>query len=322
MSLSPSCNVCGSSKAFVRCAGCKVILYCSQKHQDLDKRGHWATCNAVQESSRCMEQQLRKRSTANHSQVNLLLSTVRLTVQFKYVKVMLGADSFDALTSAAAVARNMLYTYQIDQCDVRLLLPTLCLRLGRDQEAYSFVNWCILGSRRTEHNWTDFRQPYPDIVDADAFGCPPATTGTDDDLLNLSSMALLKLRLLLDIQALQQTQSFSRKLPQELVDMVKEYLPDTDVVRNDRKIIRCTQYISIIRDLSHQVDEVIQAVTQVNPDFWPTLICHARVKVHKETLVFSEEPIWRMLYYCADAWRENPRATDVTKAGCGPWLDG
>ncbi|KAL8788701.1 MAG: hypothetical protein Q9213_001515 [Squamulea squamosa] len=275
-----------------------------------------------------MEQQLRNRLRASHFQAavinspfRILLSTVQSTTRAKYVQAMLAANSFDALTSAAAVARDLLYMSPYDKRDVKQVLPVLYLRLGRDQEAYNFVNWCIPKGRRSYHNWTNFHPPYPKIVDADAFESPPATTATDNDLLNLVCMTLLKIRLLLDIKALQQTQQLSVKLPQELVDMVKELLPATDVVRNSRKIIRSRDYTSVIRDLSRQVGQCIQTVTQVNPDFWPTLVCHAGFRSPRETYVSPTDPVHLTLHNCGDAWRENPQAIDVIKALYLRYLD-
>ncbi|KAL9051209.1 MAG: hypothetical protein Q9206_004794 [Seirophora lacunosa] len=242
-----------------------------------------------------------------------------MRARFALVEAILKVKTFDAVKAAAEHIRDMLRLCRSDNMGVRDLLPALYLRLGRDQEAYDFIKWYETKGNESNYNWGDMDLPYLDVVNADVFESPKYLCGRYHDLANLVCVALLKIRLLLDLVALLNAGCLAPKLPAELLDRVKYFIPSTDPVRNNSKVMSSTDYTSLIVTLSSQVDQIYVTVAKINKYFWPALLnpgthLTARPSMYSEG---SKEDMQLKLQYCYDAWKETPGSIDFIKTMSG-----
>ena len=330
MALRRCCNCCGATQGLTRCAACKVTLYCSRDHQVLDRKRHAAHCKAVKQARNALdreEQTLRDDpgdglfSPANPFETSIghfwgILSTRDyMRARYALIEAILKIKTLDAVSSAAEHIRDILRLCRSDNMGVRDMLPAIYLRLGQDQDAYDFIKWYRTKGSAGDYDWGNMDLPYLDVVDADVFESPRYLCGKWPTFGYLVCVTLIKIRLLLDLVALLNAGCLAPKLPPELLDRVKLFIPSTGPVWKNHEILSRTDYSDLIVKLSSQVDELYVAVIKVNKHFWPALLkpgthLTARPEYYSPG---TESEMQRMLQFSYDSWVETPGSIDFIK---------
>ncbi|KAL8655723.1 MAG: hypothetical protein Q9210_000704 [Variospora velana] len=331
MPLTPCCSFCSSSNNLSPCDACKVILYCSREHQVSDRERHAPECKVIECARAVLEREeqtvydepgdgLFVPANPFETSVGYFWGIIEtrdyMQARLTLVEAILKVKTFDAVESAAHHLRDMIRLSRMDDMRVRDLLPALYLRLGRDQDAYDFVKWYITTDHEALFDFGDVHLPYLDIVDADVFESPTYLWAKYHNLAYLASVALLKIRLLSDLVALLNVDYLTAKLPPELLDRVKYYIPSTGTVRNNSKVMTSTDYTSLIATLSSQVDEIYVAISKINEYFWPALLnpgAHLTARPNTYSSPGSEGDMQLQLQHCYDAWKETPGSIDFIR---------
>lgn len=197
---------------------------------------------------------------------------------------------------------------------VRDLFPALCLRLGKDQEAYDFVKWYAIIHEKNDYDWGDMALPFLDTKDADVFEPVDIFIGEYCSLSYAVSVTLLKTRLILDLKSLQNSAPAGEKVPRELFDIIRSQLVSTVVAKN-KDIMESTDHGPLIDTLRSQVRELYAGVKQLNKYFWPALIqpgSHLTARPPAYSRGTPEE-MQLVLQYSYDSWVETPGAIDVIR---------
>ncbi|KAI4265679.1 MAG: hypothetical protein L6R38_009249, partial [Xanthoria sp. 2 TBL-2021] len=296
----------------------------------LDRENHGINCKAVNRARNLLdreEQTVRDEpggdlfTPANPFETSVghfwgVVSTHNyMRARYALIEAILKIKTFDAATSAAEHMRDMLRLCRSDHLRVRDMLPALYLRLCRDQDAYDFMKRYSTTGFSGEYDCGDTDIPYLDVVDADVFESPRYLCGNRANLAYLVCAALLKIRLLLDLVALSNSGCLAPKLPRELLDRVKLFIPSTIPVRKNREIMSRTDYSDMITELSGQVDELYVAIAKINKYFWPALLSPgaqltARPEIQSRG---TKDGMQLMLRYCYDSWIETPGSIGIIK---------
>lgn len=210
----------------------------------------------------------------------------------------------------------MLRLCRYDDMEFRNLLPALYLRLGRGQEAYDFVIWYETTGSSSNYNWDDIDLPYLDIVNADVFESPQYLGEKYPSLANLVCVDLLKVKMLLDLKNLQKSAFLKdTRLPQELVDRIQYFIPLSNIIRNNIKIMSTTNYHPRMRELFGQAGLLYEAVNLFNTHFWPALVDpKTHLQARPDTYsTGSEQEMQMVLQHCFDSWNETPDAIEFIK---------
>ncbi|KAI4100165.1 MAG: hypothetical protein LQ339_005571 [Xanthoria mediterranea] len=212
---------------------------------------------------------------------------------------ILNIKTSDAVKSAAEHVRDILRLCRSDNMGVRDILPSIYLRLGRDQDAYDFIKSSETTGFSSDYDFGDLNLPYLNIVDADVFESPHYLYGEFPTLAALVCVTLLKIRLLLDLVALMNAGCLARRLPQELLDRIKTFIPAVRT-RPDQPL---------------QVDELYVAVAKATKHFWPALLDPgAHLTARPEiTSRGTQDEMQVKLQYCYDSWIETPGSIDFIK---------
>ncbi|KAF2436201.1 hypothetical protein EJ08DRAFT_645208 [Tothia fuscella] len=236
--------------------------------------------------------------------------------RFALVEDILVVGTFDAVASGLDHLMDMLRLCRGDNMGVRDLVPGLLLRLGRDQECYDFVKWWGTEGQRGDYDWGDTDLPYLDVKDADAFESPSYMCGSYLSLPGTVATTLIKAKLLLDLQDLQKSSLLSNKLPQELVDNTKGFLPRTSIIAGERISWNPDDNTARIEELNSQLDELYKAVKKYNPHFWPALMNPDRHLGGRPQMYShgTKEEMQLVLGYCVASWKETPGALELIKA--------
>lgn len=156
--------------------------------------------------------------------------------------------------------------------------------------------------------------PYLDVKNADVFESPDLYTREFADLSHAVAVTLIKIRLLVDLKALQHSIIVSEKLPQELVDNTREQLV-SNIIAGNNDILKSKDLGSQIKQIEGQVEELCRAVQKDKGFFWPALLDPKRHLGVKPPYYSrgSESEMQIYLSYAYDSWNETPGAIDMIR---------
>ena len=198
------------------------------------------------------------------------------------------------------------------------------IRLGRNQEAYDFLKgWGLQFRGRPEAKELPPNQGYPLVKDADATEEVELWTGGSIlDLAFVSSLQLIKVRLLLGLQHLLEARAgLPQGTPitsarQALEDVRGKYCDDIldrmpEVFADEASIIKKQE------ELNQQLKELFIAVDQYNKHFWPMMLqpeerdftSGSQAYTHK-----SREEAHLAFSQTYPAWCETPMAIGMIRA--------
>lgn len=202
---------------------------------------------------------------------------------------------------------------------VRNLMPSLMLRLGKDQEAYDYMKWYATAGKDSHYDWGNISLPFLNLQDEDAFEHISVGDWTNryGQFSHKIAMTLLKLRLLLDLYSLQSSmQGITARLPQELVDNIREHLVseivsnNTDIMEDVRNGVSIKPHIS---NVESQLNTLFDAVRNANKHFWPALVDRSASDLDARPAYTSVGGIEEMqveLQHSYAAWEETPGAIE------------
>ncbi|KAJ5143094.1 uncharacterized protein N7515_001881 [Penicillium bovifimosum] len=306
--LPSGCGVCGQQNDLLQCAGCKVLLYCGRDHQVAHRPSHKSACSALRRA-RKEEEALRNHpgdfalpedpftNGVGHFW-GLYDTRDYMRARFALVDAMTKINSTESVEAQLGHLMDMLRLCRSDNMGVRDLVPALMLRLNKDQECYDFIKWWFIVGDDSHFDWGDMSLPYLDIKDADVFEPVDRFRGQFRDLSHLSSLTLLKIKLLLDLSRLEQSSSsLGISVPREILDMIHSSVPHSPA------------------DLKAQIDALYGEVHKANKFFWLALINPS--KHTGRPMAYSRgsmEETQLNVCYNYDAWIETPGAMDFIKA--------
>ena len=335
MALSPTpfcshCNVNSSTSKLFLCQACKVVHYCGRDHQMAHRDNHKNHCNAIKKSQRVLDREetkLRSNQGDMFTPPNLFEEEVGhfwgitetrdyMRARYGLVEALLKVKTYAAAEAAHGHLMDLLRLCRGDNMGVRDLVPALALRLGRDQECYDFCKWWATTGQESHYDWGDMDNPYLDVKNADAFESPREYFARKYGSLSHSvAITLLKIRLLMDVRALQNSSVIGDRVPQEILDSVRGQLVSGSVVAGNKDVMNSQDQTPLIENLEAQVQELFVAVKNMNKYFWPALLnpgkhLTARPQAYSPG---SLEETQLKLQYSYDAWTETPGAIDVVR---------
>ena len=301
--------------------------YCGREHQIAHRESHKQACNAIKKTQKILDREetkLRAHPGDMFTPANLFeehagdfwgIMDTRSYMRARYalVEALLKIKTYAAVEAAHGHLMDLLRLCRSDNMGVRDLVPALKLRLGRDQECYDFCKWWATINEDSHYDWSELSNPYLDIKNANAFESPqPYFVKKYGSLSHTVAITLLKIRLLMDVCALQDSSVIGKKVPQEILDRVREQLVSGSVVAENKDIMNARDYTAWIFDLEEQVEELYVAVEELNDEFWPALLKPGQ-HMSARPEAFSHGSIEEMqivLQYSLAAWQETPGAIE------------
>ncbi|PVH85214.1 hypothetical protein DL98DRAFT_546245 [Cadophora sp. DSE1049] len=305
LSLTSRCSVCSKTDKVLRCQGCKVMFYCSKEHQASDRPAHKKQCNAVKKAQQNLdieEQRLRYHPGDFMTPDNIFEKGVSHFWGIHETRPYMRARHSKAAVQAALDhVLDLLRLCRSDNERVRSIAPALYLCLGKDQGCYDLLNG-------------DTDKPYLDVKDADTFEEVWFVASKFTDLSFAGAATLLKIRLLLDLKALQNSSLIGKKFPQELLDQIRGQLVST-IVANNKDIMDSEDQGPLIKKLEDQVKQMHGMVGESNKHFWPALLIPEK-HLTATLSMYSHGTVPHMqlcLQQSYDSWAETPGAIDMVR---------
>jgi hypothetical protein len=308
------------------------MQYCSRDHQAADRTNHKPACNTVKKCRKQYDHEERALSahpgdfmmqadpfTNSVGHFWGILETRKyMRARYALVEAILKINTFVAVKSALDHLMDMLRLCRGDNLGVRDLVPSLLLRLDEDQKCYDFVKWWETSGQDSHYDWGDMSLPYLNIINANVFEPVDYLCGQFPHLSFTVSITLLKIKLLLDLEGLRNSDVLAPKAPQEIIDKIKQYVPRSTIISGDTKIMnrKVADQAKSIEELNLQIEQLYETVRKTNKYFWLALLkpdghLVARPELYSRGSVAEMQLV---LQYSYMSWRETPGALDLIKA--------
>ena len=184
---------------------------------------------------------------------------------------MLNIRTGEAVQAALDHSLEMLRLCRGDNLGVRSYVPSLYLRLGRDQDAYDFLKWYAVGATM-QYDWGDMSLPYLDLKEQDATEPCADYAKRYVDLGFLSALTALKIRLLVDVKMLEKmTKKHGKAGHEKKMEWIREDAT-SDILYGRKDIVGLDDYSNLIKKLEEQVDQMYLATKKYNKHYWPALM--------------------------------------------------
>lgn len=152
------------------------------------------------------------------------------------------------------------------------------------------------------------------MKDANAFESTELFTRRFADLSFIVAGALIKIRLLLDVKALQNSTVLSEKVPQEVLDNIRGQLVSS-IVAGRKEIMESKDQTALVEKLESQVEEIYKAVAASNEFMWPALLRPGK-NLTARLLGYSmgtPAHMQMVLQYSYASWVETPGAINMIR---------
>lgn len=327
------CQVCHTRIGLKPCSSCKLVYHCCPEHRARDVQAHQRPCTIIQDAINALFREAYKLRYGEDGNASPPLRYFEDDVgqfwqvpetrpymreRFNLVQATLSYfKNIAAVETSLDHLTDMLRLCHFDTVGARHVLPTLHLRLGRDQECYDFIKWWANTASNADYNWSNRDAPYLDVRDADALECPVQGLSIDDGI-NLSHgacVALIKVRILLDLRNMQNlARAFHGVLPQEIIDIIRGQALISSVLAARKDIIQAPvdETADLLQLVKSQVKMLFDAVGRRSWQFWPAMIrCGEPGTRIIRGLPMTEDI--RAFNFNYDAWSETPGAIEVIR---------
>ncbi|KAJ4350971.1 hypothetical protein N0V95_004255 [Ascochyta clinopodiicola] len=320
----PGCS-CTSLDGLSRCTGCRAALYCGREHQHADRPAHKVACSTIKRATLAYQEAERKLRDKKGDDIlqqgppkfwNSDASQPYIRARFALVESLLLVNTETAVSTALEHLVAMLQLSRRDNMGMRDLVPALFLRLRKDQQAYDFCKWWVTVAQEGEYGWAEKTSHYLDTKDADVFEDPRAFIRDATVSLSLVvSVTLVKLRLLMDLLALQRDRQIAApKLPSEITDQGFVHCTSS-IIQYQRRVLEREEQTLNTTMLRKHVEQLFAAVRQSNTHFWPALVrpgshLQARPLVHGSGDIGHMQVLLRVNY---KAWAETKGAIEAVE---------
>uniref|UniRef100_A0A8H7N207 MYND-type domain-containing protein n=1 Tax=Bionectria ochroleuca TaxID=29856 RepID=A0A8H7N207_BIOOC len=289
----PACEWCGSTANLRRCTGCKAIYYCSQSHRQSHHAAHRSACEAVGSAlAGVVKEEIPFRASffnGRHPTIprHHLPEARRYTAARRWwILVLLekfgqAGGRRHVVETALEHCLEVMREKQDDISELGRFVPSLLLRLGRDQEAYDFIKWYVA----VEHGWGwgNSRLGYLGVKNADVLEYPAfemenrldtwPSLPSDLNYFMLSALILVKMRVLNELLDIQNTfRALNGFMVPEILGLVQSQLL-TGALRSRPEILRrSTDDISaLILQSKIHIMALFDAAEQHHPTSWRSM---------------------------------------------------
>lgn len=240
-----------------------------------------------------------------------------MRARYALVEALLESETYTAVNAAHDHIMDLLRLSRSDNMGVRDLVPALKLRLGKDQECYDFCVWYATTGEEDDYDWADLDLPFLDVKNADVFEPVPKNIlqKYGGALSHTVGLTLLKIKLLLSVQALQNASMLAEKVPQEILDAICSQLVRSTLIADHENIINSSDKTALIQKLRGQIKILYRAVDAQNKHFWPALLKPGK-HLTAQPDAYSPGSVQHMqivLMYNYAAWAETQGAIDVIR---------
>ncbi|PYH94324.1 hypothetical protein BO71DRAFT_430056 [Aspergillus ellipticus CBS 707.79] len=329
------CGYCGSKANLKFCGACKTVVYCSRDHQLKHYNAHKTACYLVAESRERYWFELEQITgdcggPANLANLIKIFGADYLVIHFylngftnscrSLVRALRLINNRRSVKEQLRHCMDMLEVMRADETGLRFHVPSLMIRLNKDQQCFDFMKWYAKQGSRRQDSWCNPSLPFLDIKSADGLEDPgliynvkklnPMSQGVNTAIV----LALLKLRLIFDLQTLQAaSQTIGRFVPFEILYLINRYVIRSGSMAQKRRFLEELDHTEEITRQEGQVMHLLKTVQQFNSFIWPAVIACKVYPLNQTCEPGSQGEARVVVTQCGACWFETPGAIDYLK---------
>ncbi|KAJ0420324.1 hypothetical protein BJY00DRAFT_284640 [Aspergillus carlsbadensis] len=175
-----------------------------------------------------------------------------VTLAAKLMEVSTRQGYEESLKYFKKVLRTLRFGPHYDPFNMHEAIAGVLFQLGRDQDCYEFMRaWAM-----AHMHGSDFAQmtlALTNIESADIFEAIDVAWNRTNNIMPLVFLTLLKLKLLLDLKALEiTTEVIGPKVPREILDSIRPHVPASSAITEAPELLRRDDHTADINTLSQQ----------------------------------------------------------------------
>lgn len=326
-----------AKEGVARCSACLAVFYCGRECQAKDRDSHKTPCTLIKKHRLRYESEqkkLREMPSGPFLPENVFEDHVGhfwgifetrsyMRARYALVDTMLisygtAGGPVDVVQMSLDHLLDMMRLCRSDNLGLRELIPALYIRLGRDQDAYDFMKWYATTGQKMDYNWGDVEEPFLDTKDADVLEAPVKSwTGRFLDLSHVVAVVLIKVRIMLDLQAIQNARIAHRSVnPEEIIKIIGGKLVSPISSRAEILLAEPEETARLAEKIKKQIKQLYDAVESYNWHFWDLLVedpdCGVMCRPDSYSPQSKDEATLVVGYSYA-SWYETPGAVDVLR---------
>ena len=296
--LATGCAVCSKTENLLRCAGCKVLHYCSRDHQMKHREEHKSACSDVRRKREAVEKA--KQALIEHpdfkndnpftNHVGRFWKIVETRPYMMGLSALIrafqGIEHADAVQAELEICMEMLRLCPGDNMGVRDSVPGVMVRLKKDQECYDFIKWWETAANDPDLEYTDPKR-YLNIKNADMFESVDFVKELPHgDLSHPICLMILKIKILVDMLKLQNSvtkfdamvakkDSRFDKLPPGMLEAFRKDALNQEIshpaVRARGDLLDRQKLSDTIQTVKDQINRLYDVIDGLNEHVWPGL---------------------------------------------------
>lgn len=328
------CQVCHTRASLQRCEKCKLVFYCCNEHQASHRASHKRGCNAVRKAVKVLDREEHKLRTGQQGGSSAgsnvfedyvgrfweIRDDTGPYMKARKIAARVMVAQFNTIDAVETALDHMTDLMRLDRLDIMVLhkrVPSLYIRLGRDQQCYDFLKWYATTAKSEDYEWYNTEHPLLDLRDADALESPEGLWGDlfsyKHDFGDSIYVLLIKVRILFDLQYMQNAaRAFQRFLPPELIDEIRGHALVSGVVSARKDIVRAPveRTGDLIQLIKGQIKLLFHAIAWYSPSFWPLLVGPEQ---YRRRYWVNDEAHFKFEHHY-EAWKETPGSIAFIKS--------
>ncbi|EFY89534.1 hypothetical protein MAC_04389 [Metarhizium acridum CQMa 102] len=333
-----SCELCHKKDSVARCSACLAVYYCGRECQVKDRDLHKTPCKLIKKARlvyELEEKSLRELPGGLFTPENVFQNCVGrfwgiletrayMRARYNLVDTMLlsygtAGGPVDLVQISLDHLLDMMRLCRSDNMGLRQLIPALYIRLGRDQDAYDFMKWYATTGHKVDYDWGNMDEPFLDTKGADVLEAPAKSWRGDFlELSHVVAVVLIKVRIMLDLQAIQNARIALRGvIPEEIIEIIRGKLVSSVVLSRPEILLAGPEETARLAEkIKNQIRELYDVVESYNSHFWDLLVEDPDSGVLHRPAGYSPKSADEALMvvgYSYASWYETPGAVDVLR---------
>jgi hypothetical protein len=218
------------------------VRYCTKDHQVEHRPQHKSACSKIKKCRKRLEaEEDDVRNSTGMWPGNLFETSVGhfwgvlptrpyMRARFALLNSLREEGTLDGVKEAHSHLMDMMRLCRSDNMGLRDMIPAVLLQLDLDQECYDFIKWYATAGQDSHYDWGNMDLPFLDVKNANVYEDPSYVAGKYGDPHHITTLILLKLKLIQD--------TINVRLTRKVIAAAPKLLPRELQIRIEFAVVR------------------------------------------------------------------------------------
>jgi tetratricopeptide (TPR) repeat protein len=259
-----------------------------------------------------------------------------MRAKYELIEALIQCNTRETISEALDESLDCLRLCRSDNMGVRSLVPSIYLKLNREQECYDFIKWWATCDPDGHYDWGDMSLPYLNIKNADIFEGVDENYLKSFDLQHLLALLKIKIRIYSNLQTLSRelktiyaflfsakNNSFFTNLytKKSILTEIPKYMMCKNYPLINMKLKEKLKNYEIedkqlIKDIDNQIQKIFKNIHKSNKYVLPELIKTELMQDKNEPYGYSSgspEEAYFVVKNYSQLWLDSKEAMEITR---------